>query len=75
MRWTNEQTLTLRKMFAAGYSDAEIGKTVGVTAHAVIGKRDRLKLYRIAPGMASDAYVRAMRRADRERRDAASLVP
>jgi hypothetical protein len=68
IKWSDEAEKTLRRMFAEGASDAEIGLAVGVTAHAVIGKRNRLDLFRIQPGMHTDAYTNAIRRAGREQK-------
>jgi hypothetical protein len=64
--WTEERTALLRKMFADGWSDEAIGLAVGCTAHAVIGKRNRLQLFRI-PRNPTDAYSMAIRRYERER--------
>lgn len=60
--WTAANVATLRRMFAAGCSDAEIGLALSTTARAVRGKRRRLGLM----SQRVDPYVAAMRRARRE---------
>jgi GcrA cell cycle regulator len=41
--WNDEAIERLRKLRAAGFSTAEIGKTFGVSKNAIIGKLYRLK--------------------------------
>lgn len=44
--WTPERVETLRRMWDAGFSGAQIAAKLGVTRNAVIGKIHRLKLHR-----------------------------
>lgn len=69
--WPDERTATLRRLFADGRSDAEIGRAIGVTARAVIGKRYRLELLRNGR-KGSDPYALAIRRAERDKADSLS---
>ncbi len=42
--WTNENIATLRRMHAAGKSGSQIGKELGCSRNAVIGKLHRLRI-------------------------------
>jgi GcrA cell cycle regulator len=42
--WNDVATRTLRDLWAEGYSTAEIGRRMGVTKNAVVGKAHRLDL-------------------------------
>lgn len=42
--WTNEMKETLRHMWRAGKSRAEIAERIGVSVNAIVGQRDRLGL-------------------------------
>jgi GcrA cell cycle regulator len=44
MDWTEETILRLRGLWAEGHSTAEIGRRLGVTKNAVVGKAHRLDL-------------------------------
>jgi GcrA cell cycle regulator len=44
MAWTNELIHELTQFWDAGYSASHIGKGLGVSKNAVIGKAHRLKL-------------------------------
>jgi GcrA cell cycle regulator len=44
MEWTEETIETLRALWKEGHSTAEIGRRLGVTKNAVVGKAHRLKL-------------------------------
>ncbi len=44
MAWTNELIHELTQLWDAGYSASHIGKRLGVSKNAVIGKAHRLKL-------------------------------
>jgi GcrA cell cycle regulator len=44
MDWTNEAMEQLRALWAEGHSTAEIGRRMGVTKNAVVGKAHRLNL-------------------------------
>ncbi|MCS6920443.1 MAG: GcrA family cell cycle regulator [Elioraea sp.] len=44
MEWTEEQIETLRRLWAEGLSTAEIGRRMGISKNAVVGKAHRLHL-------------------------------
>ena len=44
MNWTEERITLLRKLWAEGYSASRIGKELGVSKNAVVGKAHRIKL-------------------------------
>jgi len=44
MEWTEEQIETLRRLWAEGLSTAEIGRRMGISKNAVVGKAHRLRL-------------------------------
>lgn len=44
MEWTDETILRLRELWAEGCSTAEIGRRLGVSKNAVVGKAHRLDL-------------------------------
>ncbi len=44
MEWTEETIAQLRALWKEGHSTAEIGRRMGVTKNAVVGKAHRLKL-------------------------------
>ncbi len=44
MSWTEENVLELRRLWDAGYSASAIGKQIGLSKNAVIGKAHRLGL-------------------------------
>lgn len=44
MDWTNEVIDRLRALWAEGHSTAEIGRRLGITKNAVVGKAHRLNL-------------------------------
>jgi GcrA cell cycle regulator len=44
MSWTPERIEELKKLWDAGHSASEIGKKLGVSKNAVVGKAHRLKL-------------------------------
>lgn len=58
MEWTEEAIATLRQLWAEGHSTAEIGRRMGISKNAVVGKAHRLNLaarpspIRRAPGQA-----------------------
>jgi hypothetical protein len=68
-RWSEEREQRLRTLFAMGKGDPEIAHFLGVSTGMVIGKRQRLGLFR---GRLSSAYVAALRRAERERQPQAA---
>ena len=44
MEWAGETVIKLRELWAEGHSTAEIGRRLGVTKNAVVGKAHRLDL-------------------------------
>ncbi|WP_376098339.1 GcrA family cell cycle regulator [Roseomonas sp. CCTCC AB2023176] len=44
MDWTNEAIETLKALWAEGHSTAEIGRRMGISKNAVVGKAHRLHL-------------------------------
>ncbi|WP_239451492.1 GcrA family cell cycle regulator, partial [Elioraea rosea] len=44
MDWTEEAIATLRQLWAEGLSTAEIGRRMGISKNAVVGKAHRLNL-------------------------------
>jgi len=44
MEWTDEVIARLRELWDAGHSTAEIGRRMGITKNAVVGKAHRLNL-------------------------------
>lgn len=44
MNWTEERIALLKKLWAEGYSASRIGKELGVSKNAVVGKAHRIKL-------------------------------
>jgi len=44
MGWTNEQVEELKRLWGEGLTTGEIGKTLGVSKNAVVGKAHRLGL-------------------------------
>lgn len=44
MDWTEEQITRLRALWAEGHSTAEIGRRMGISKNAVVGKAHRLNL-------------------------------
>ena len=44
MSWTDEKIEDLKKLWAKGLSTAEIGRELGVSKNAVVGKSHRLGL-------------------------------
>ncbi|WP_337877197.1 GcrA family cell cycle regulator, partial [Elioraea sp.] len=44
MEWTEDAIATLRQLWAEGLSTAEIGRRMGISKNAVVGKAHRLNL-------------------------------
>lgn len=68
--WTEANTLRLRRMVSAGRTDREIALAIGVSLGAVIGKRQRMGIYRdvrLGGEGRGDPLASAIRRAERER--------
>ena len=73
MSWTPDRIAELEKLWAEGLSTAEIGRRLGVSKNAVVGKAHRMKL----PGRQSpiDAKRRASRRPAVKARPAPAAAP
>ena len=71
MEWSEDAIAQLRALWMEGHSTAEIGRRMGVTKNAVVGKAHRLKL------CARPSPIRHERRADARPRPtrAAKTVP
>jgi GcrA cell cycle regulator len=61
MDWTNEAIERLRALWAEGHSTAEIGRRMGVSKNAVVGKAHRLNLSARPSPIRRDAQPRAER--------------
>jgi hypothetical protein len=69
LRWTYEAEQRLRTLYAMGASDDEIAQLLGISRGAVIGKRQRLDLFRRdrhGAGRGARAYEAALRRTQRQ---------
>ena len=44
MTWTEERVTELSRLWASGYSASAIGRMLGVTKNAVVGKAHRMRL-------------------------------
>jgi GcrA cell cycle regulator len=63
MDWTDETILCLRALWDEGHSTAEIGRRLGVTKNAVVGKAHRLNLSaRPSPIRRGSGETQTMRR-------------
>ncbi len=61
MDWTHEAIERLRALWAEGHSTAEIGRRMGVSKNAVVGKAHRLNLSARPSPIRRDAQPRAER--------------
>jgi GcrA cell cycle regulator len=60
MEWSDETILRLRELWAEGHSTAEIGRRMGISKNAVVGKAHRLNLPpRPSPIRRQDGEARA----------------
>jgi GcrA cell cycle regulator len=82
MDWTDETIARLRALWDEGHSTAEVGRRLGVTKNAVVGKAHRLNLpARPSPIRRSTGEARTVRRAPRRTTGptlpvlAAALIP
>lgn len=73
MSWTDDRIAELARLWQAGHSASEIGKRLGVSKNAVVGKAHRLRL----PGRPSPIKREAAARAEppRRRKPAAAAKP
>ncbi|MBR0657317.1 GcrA family cell cycle regulator, partial [Plastoroseomonas arctica] len=61
MDWTQEAIERLQALWAEGHSTAEIGRRMGVSKNAVVGKAHRLNLSARPSPIRRDAQPRAER--------------
>lgn len=76
MEWSEETIARLRVLWDEGHSTAEIGRKLGVTKNAVVGKAHRLELpARPSPIRQSSDEARSPRRTERRRPPAPPSLP
>jgi len=76
MDWTEETILRLREFWAEGHSTAEIGRRLGVSKNAIVGKAHRLDLSaRPSPIRREGSTETATRRAPARRVEGPTLPP
>ena len=63
MRWTDDTIRALRKLWSEGHPTAEIGRRLGISKNAVVGKAHRLDLPRRLSPIRTKAAPPAPRRA------------
>jgi GcrA cell cycle regulator len=68
MEWTAEAIERLKALWAEGLSTAEIGRRMGISKNAVVGKAHRLNLPARPSPIRQDAAARAASVARRRRR-------
>lgn len=62
MTWTDERVAELSKLWETGYSASAIGKMLGVSKNAVVGKAHRMRLEARPSPIRRDQRVRMRRR-------------
>jgi len=62
MTWTDERVAELSKLWDTGYSASAIGKMLGVSKNAVVGKAHRMRLEARPSPIRRDQHVRMRRR-------------
>ncbi len=75
MDWTEETIIRLRGLWAEGHSTAEIGRRLGVTKNAVVGKAHRLDLPARPSPIRRDGAPGAQPRRPAPRRVAGPTLP
>jgi GcrA cell cycle regulator len=74
MDWTEETIVCLRTLWDEGHSTAEIGRRLGITKNAVVGKAHRLNLpARPSPIRRSTGEARSVRRSVPRRANVSTL--
>jgi GcrA cell cycle regulator len=75
MEWSEEIISQLRALWAEGHSTAEIGRRLGVTKNAIVGKAHRLDLPARPSPIRRDPNAAPVRRAAVRRVDGPTLPP
>lgn len=75
MEWSDEVITQLRALWAEGHSTAEIGRRLGVTKNAIVGKAHRLDLPARPSPIRRDPEATPVRRAAVRRVDGPTLPP
>ena len=75
MEWTDEVIGQLRALWAEGHSTAEIGRRLGVTKNAIVGKAHRLDLPARPSPIRRDPDAAPVRRATVRRVEGPTLPP
>jgi GcrA cell cycle regulator len=75
MEWSEEIISQLRALWAEGHSTAEIGRRLGVTKNAIVGKAHRLDLPARPSPIRRDPDAAPVRRATVRRVDGPTLPP
>jgi GcrA cell cycle regulator len=75
MEWTDEVISQLRALWAEGHSTAEIGRRLGVTKNAIVGKAHRLDLPARPSPIRRDPDAAPVRRAIVRRVEGPTLPP
>src|SRR5476651_2118752 len=75
MEWNDEVIGHLRALWAEGHSTAEIGRRLGVTKNAIVGKAHRLDLPARPSPIRRDPDAAPVRRATVRRVDGPTLPP
>src|ERR1700723_4604058 len=75
MEWTDEVISQLRTLWAEGHSTAEIGRRLGVTKNAIVGKAHRLDLPARPSPIRRDPDAAPVRRAPVRRVEGPTLPP
>jgi GcrA cell cycle regulator len=75
MEWSDEVIIQLRALWDEGHSTAEIGRRLGVTKNAIVGKAHRLDLPARPSPIRRDPDAAPMRRAPVRRVDGPTLPP
>lgn len=62
MTWTDERVTELSRLWETGYSASAIGKMLGVSKNAVVGKAHRMRLEARPSPIRRDQHIRMRRR-------------
>ena len=75
MEWADETMIRLRELWAEGHSTAEIGRRLGVSKNAVVGKAHRLDLSARPSPIRREGETLQLRRAILRRLEGPTLPP